>query len=86
MMATLRLDTRGQACPVPTIMAVQAMRARPVEEVILVLTDDPVCAEDIPFQGGRYGYRARTESVAPSEWEITLSREPEGDESMGGAS
>lgn len=83
-MASRRLDTRGHACPAPTLMAVQAM-GRPGEpDEIVVLTDDPVCAQDIPFQAGRHGYRARTESVAPSEWEITLRREPQPEEPQPG--
>lgn len=68
----MRLDTRGQECPLPTIRAVEAMRRSGGREAIVVLTDDPVCAADIPFQAARHGYRAVAEPSGPSEWTISL--------------
>ncbi len=71
----MELDTRGQECPVPTIRAVEAMRRlreHDGQEEIVVITDDAVCAAEIPYQARTRGYSAASRSTGASEWTITL--------------
>ena len=74
----MELDTRGEECPQPTQRAVEAMqrlreRERPGEhEEIVVITDDAVCAAEIPYQARARGYSAASRSTGASEWTITL--------------
>lgn len=67
------LDLRGEECPVPTIRSVDAIKGlKGSDEIIVVVTDDAICAEEIPFQAGRLGYVAIMEETGPSEWTIRL--------------
>ena len=71
----MELDTRGQECPVPTTRAVEAMkrlRERDGQDEIIVITDDAVCAAEIPYQARARGYSAASRSTGASEWTITL--------------
>lgn len=78
--AAARLDLRGEECPVPTQRTVAALRdARGGERALVVVTDDAVCATDIPYEARRLGYAARTEVTAASEWTITLVPAAAGD-------
>jgi TusA-related sulfurtransferase len=71
--ATARLDLRGAECPLPTQRTVVALREAPGRQgALVVVTDDAVCAADIPYQARRLGYVARTEVTGISEWTITL--------------
>ncbi len=66
---------RGMECPVPTRKAVEAMKRRRTDgdlEEIVVITDDAVCAAEIPYQAGALGYRAASELTGTSQWTITL--------------
>lgn len=70
----VRLDLRGEECPVPTRKTIDALRgARARDEELVVVTDDAICAADIPYEAGRLGYAARTVLTAASEWTITLT-------------
>ncbi len=76
----MRLDLRGEECPVPTLRTLAALRdARGGARQLVVVTDDAVCAADIPYAAGRLGYAARTEVTADSEWTITLHPASSGD-------
>ncbi len=44
----LRLDLRGYRCPVPVIRLEAALRREPFGAQIIVISDDPVAAVDIP--------------------------------------
>lgn len=76
MSGVVRLDMRGAECPVPTARTIDALRSGSPDELV-VLTDDAICAADIPYEAGRFGYDARTEITAGAEWTITLTRAPE---------
>lgn len=70
----MQIDARGLECPVPTTRAVEAMRRARREgsrEAIVVLTDDAVCAADIPHHARALGYIAASERVS-DDWTITL--------------
>ncbi len=71
----MELDMRGQECPLPTVRAVEAMkrlRDSGQREDIVVITDDPTCAADIPHQAGALGYQAASHRGDAAEWTITL--------------
>ena len=68
----MHLDLRGEECPAPTIKAVEAMKRLNSKETLVVVLDDPICAEDIPFQARLLGYLADTEETGAPEWTITL--------------
>ncbi len=70
----MHLDLRGLECPAPTIKTVEALkRLRGVEEVVVVVLDDAVCAADIPSQASRFGDEPCTEVTGTAEWTITLT-------------
>lgn len=71
----MKLDVRGQDCPYPTLKTVEALkRLRPSGETLVVLTDDPSCAESVPAQARRQGYEAEIEENSHTEWTITLTK------------
>ncbi len=72
----MELDLRGLECPIPTMDAIEALKGlkdKGSTEAVVVVLDDAVCAEDIPFQAGRLGYEATTEETGVSEWTIRLT-------------
>ena len=46
--AELTVDTRGTRCPLPVIELARRIEEVPVGSVVLVLSDDPAAANDIP--------------------------------------
>ncbi len=67
------LDLHGEECPVPTVRSVEAIKGlKGSDETIVVVTDDAVCAEEIPFQAGQLGYMSTREEAGASEWTIRL--------------
>lgn len=67
------LDLRGEECPIPTVKSVEAIKGlNGSDETIVVVTDDAVCAEEIPYQAGQLGYIATSEETGTSEWTIRL--------------
>lgn len=67
------LDLRGEECPIPTVKAIDGMNQAAPEEELIVLTDDPICAAEIPLQASHRGFSANSERREDSEWLITLT-------------
>ena len=44
----MEVDSRGRACPLPVIDLAKAMATVEVDDVVVVLADDPAAAADIP--------------------------------------
>ena len=70
----LRMDLRGEECPIPTIKTIGLIKelGTNTSETVTVRVDDALCAEDIPHQARRLGYAAETTHLGPSDWEIVL--------------
>ena len=69
------LDTRGEICPYPLIMAQRAMTARAPGERLRVLVDYPMSVEDIPRWAEGAGHRVlRVEKTGNALWEIDLEK------------
>ena len=68
----MELDVRGEICPYPMLKAIEAMRAAPDGEEILVITDHPPCLETIPPQAARFNFEVSIEETGSPEWVITL--------------
>ncbi len=47
-MACIRIDVRGQLCPMPVIKAQQAVKKAAAGDEIIVLATDPGAEHDIP--------------------------------------
>ena len=70
----MRLDVRGEICPYPMMMAVQAMKkVKDKSEIVEVVTDHAPCLETIPPQAARLGFDVAIEEVGSPEWIITLT-------------
>lgn len=72
----LEMDLRGEACPVPTVKTIDAIKQsgrNEAGETVVVQLDDAVCASDIPYQAGTLGHSSKTTKTGDSEWEIILT-------------
>ena len=70
----MKLDVRGEICPYPMIMAVQAMKkVKDKGESVEVVTDHAPCLETIPPQAARLGFGVAIEETGSPEWVITLT-------------
>jgi len=70
----MEIDARGLECPLPTERAVAEMRrarASHLDEEIVILTDDAVCADEIPHHARALGCDAGSHR-AGAGWKITL--------------
>lgn len=69
------LDTRGEICPYPLIMAQRAVAGRAPGERLKVLVDYPMSVEDIPRWAEGAGHRVlRVEKIGDAEWEIEIEK------------
>ena len=59
----------------PTARTVETLRCRSgrQEDRVEILVDDPVCAEDTPYQARRLGYQSHTEAAGGQAWSVTLT-------------
>lgn len=68
----MKLDVRGEICPYPMLMAVEAMKKLPEGEVLEVLTDHAPALESIPVQATRRGFEVKIEKIGDPEWRILI--------------
>ena len=70
----MKLDVRGEICPYPMMMAIQAMKkVKDIGESVEVVTDHAPCLETIPPQAARLGFDVNIEEIGTPEWVITLT-------------
>ena len=67
------VDTRGEFCPYPVLMAKKAME-RAGEEEIVVLTDHAPSVESIPQEAQRCGFTCTVGKEGAAQWRIVLRR------------
>ncbi len=70
----MKVDVRGEICPYPMMMAMQAMKKAAADEVIEVYTDDAAALENIPAQAKRLGFTCNIDETGAGEWRITLAK------------
>ena len=70
-----RLDTQGEICPYPLIMAQREMKRLTPGEILIVLSDYPLAAENIPRWAQEAGHKVlRVEKVGDALWEIEIEK------------
>lgn len=69
------LDTQGEICPYPLVMAQREMKKLKRGEVLIVVSDYPLSAENIPRWAQEQGHKVlRVEKVGPARWEIEIEK------------
>ncbi|MFQ5802418.1 MAG: sulfurtransferase TusA family protein [Candidatus Methylomirabilales bacterium] len=70
-----RLDTRGEICPYPLVMAQREMKKLKPGEALIVVSDYPLSAENIPRWATQQGHTVlRVEKVGDALWEIEIEK------------
>jgi TusA-related sulfurtransferase len=70
-----RLDTRGEICPYPLVMAQREMRKLRSGDALVVVSDYPLSAENIPRWAAEEGHKVvRVEKVGAALWEIEIEK------------
>ena len=70
-----RLDTRGEICPYPLIMAQREMKKLAPGEILMVVSDYPLAAENIPRWAQEAGHKVlRVEKVGNALLEIEIEK------------
>lgn len=70
-----RLDTRGEICPYPLIMAQREIKKLKPGETLVVVSDYPLAAENIPRWAQEAGHKVvRVEKVGDALWEIEIEK------------
>ena len=70
-----RLDTRGEICPYPLVMAQREMKKLAPGEILIVVSDYPLAAENIPRWAQEAGHKVlRVEKVGNALWEIEIEK------------
>lgn len=72
----MQVDARGEVCPTPLMMTMQAMKQLPGGEPIVVLIDHAPALDTIRIQAGRLGWQVAVEQTgdADPEWTINLTK------------
>lgn len=70
----MQVDARGEVCPTPLMMTMQAMKERPPGEPLVVLIDHAPALDTIPPQAKRLGWQVMVEETGDPEWTITLTK------------
>ena len=73
-LAVIVVDTRGEVCPTPLMMATKALKGAAPGEGVQVIIDYALSLDTIPPQAKRLGWEAEVTSSGESEWTITLTR------------
>ena len=68
------LDLRGVKCPLPALLTRRHLAASPSGTVIVVLTDDPMAAIDVPHMCRSEGFEAVEIARNGDEARMTLRR------------
>lgn len=70
-----RLDTQGEICPYPLIMAQREIKKLAPGEILIVVSDYPLAAENIPRWAQEAGHKVRrVEKVGNALWEIEIEK------------
>lgn len=70
-----RLDTQGEICPYPLVMAQREMKKLQPGDVLIVVSDYPLSAENIPRWAQEEGHKVlRVEKVEDALWEIEIEK------------
>lgn len=70
-----RLDTRGEICPYPLVMAQREIRKLAPGDILIVVSDYPLSAENIPRWAAEQGHWViRVEKVGGALWEIEIEK------------
>ncbi|MBI4498019.1 MAG: sulfurtransferase TusA family protein [Chloroflexi bacterium] len=70
----MQVDARGEVCPTPLMMTMQAIKQTPSGEPIVVLIDHAPALDTIPPQARRLGWQVTVEETGDPEWTITLTK------------
>lgn len=78
-----RLDTRGEICPYPLVMAQREMKKLSPGDILVVISDYPLSAENIPRWAVEEGHKViRVEKVGDALWEIEIEKGAPHDHSL----
>ncbi len=69
------LDTRGEVCPIPVIKTADAIRTLPPGGVVLVISDDPAIAFDLPAWARSAGCACEPAGHDGREFRFEVSKE-----------
>ena len=70
-----RLDTSGEICPYPLVLAQREMKKLAPGDVLIVVSDYPLSAENIPRWAAEQGHKVlRVDMVEDSLWEIEIEK------------
>ncbi|MFQ5846506.1 MAG: sulfurtransferase TusA family protein [Candidatus Methylomirabilales bacterium] len=70
-----RLDTRGEICPYPLVMAQREIKKLEPGDILIVVSDYPLSAENIPRWAADEGHRViRVDKVGDALWEIEIEK------------
>jgi len=68
----VKIDARGDNCPIPVIKTKKAMEALQGADVIEVLVDNEIAVQNVTKFGENKGAEASTEKLAPKEFKVIL--------------
>ena len=71
-MTALLVDARGHRCPVPSLRLQKALATSAPDQVLLLLTDDPLARIDVPHLISRGPHRLEKVEEGPDGLRFTV--------------
>lgn len=72
-MATIHVDARGDACPIPVVRTRQAIAQLAGPGSVETLVDNEIAVQNLTKMAGQKGYGARSEQLGPDHYRVVLT-------------
>lgn len=76
----IRVDAMGDACPIPVVKTLQAIRALQGEETVEVLVDNETAVENLSRMAKEKGFPARSEKNGENAYRVEIDAKPNAEE------
>ena len=72
-MATIHVDARGDACPIPVVKTRQAIAQLAGPGRVETLVDNEIAVQNLTKMAGQKGYEAQSEQLGPDHYRVVLT-------------
>ena len=73
-MAEIKLDVRGETCPVPLVEVRKALRKAAEGDMLEIIGTHPASKKEIPMAANALGVKILSDEQLGNEWKIVLQK------------
>ncbi len=73
-MAEIKVDVRGQTCPVPLVETRKALKRAAQGDFVEIVGDNPASRKEIPMAAEALSVRIISDEISGNDWKIVLQK------------